>query len=400
MTGRGAQGMRIERREEAAGILLTLEGRLDAGNCRILEDEFEKALRRGAYRVALDMDGVDFLSSAGIRSLLRYRKVLASLGGDLRIRRSSAFVREILEMVGMDELFATPDHPSATDPEDDGERYVLNPAGGFHAMFPAPGKPFACEGRSWGLGIGSFGGEDGVAGEVMVVAGFAMQLPPGDGGTPDFMAASGEFVPSVRFSSGLVFHGESSMCLRFSEDLPGVPLSALVGRAIGATGARMVAMAIVAETSGLVGASLNLRSTEGGLARAGSAPPDADFFAFPAVREHLAYWPEKRYDRHLAVVVGAAAIGHSGDLAPQFRSLGPGDDLRGHFHAAVFPFRAIPRGRVELRPLLAKIFDALTPVGMLHLLHDRRPISGAGESAFLGGALWAGPLTAPEGGDA
>ena len=97
-------------------------------------------------------------------------------------------------------------------------------------------------------------------------------------------------------------------------------------------------------------------------------------------------------------MAGVAVRGDPGALAPQVRVLGDGDDLKGHFHGAVFPFRAIPQGRVELRSVLAKLFDALAPVGLLHLLHDRRPISGAGESAFLSGALWAGPLAAPEGG--
>ncbi len=387
--------MRIERCEDGTELFLTLEGRLDAGSCRNLEDELEGALRRGAYRVALDMGGVDFLSSAGIRSLLRYRKMLTSLGGDLSIRRSSEFVREILGMSGMDELFVASGGPAATVSEDDGPRFVLNPAGRFRVRFPEPGEPCALDADAWGLGIGSFDGGTALAGEVMAAGGFALQLPPGDGETPDFMAASGEFVPSVRFSSGLVLRGEPSVCLRFAEELPGAPLSRLAGKAIEATGSRAVAMAIVAETSGLVGASLNDAA-----AGARGPLPEADFFAFPAVREHLAFWPEKRYDRSLAIAVGAAVLGDPGVLAPQLRVLGPDDDLRGHFHAAVFPFRAIPQGRVEIRAVLSGIFGALTPIGLLHLLHDRRPISGAGESAFLAGALWAAPLTGPEGGEA
>lgn len=387
--------MRIERRENGPELLLTLEGRLDAGSCRNLEDELDAALRRGAYRVALDMGGVDFLSSAGIRSLLRYRKMLAPLGGDLSIRSSSEFVREILEMSGMDEFFAVSGGPSVAEREGEGPRFVLNPDGRFRVRFPSPGEPCALDADTWGVGIGSFDGGTALAGEVMAAGGYALHLPPGDGETPDFMAASGAFVPSMRFASGLVLRGEPSVCLRFTEDLPGAPLSRLAEKAIEATGSRAVAMAIVAETSGLVGASRNDAA-----AGARGSHADADFFAFPAVRDHLAFWPEKRFDRHLAIAVGAAVIGDPGVLAPQLRAFGPGGDLWGHFHAAVFPFRPIPKGRVELRAALKEIFDALTPLGLLHLLHDRRPISGAGESAFLAGALWAAPLTGPEGGEA
>ena len=82
----------------------------------------------------------------------------------------------------------------------------------------------------------------------------------------------------------------------------------------------------------------------------------------------------------------------SAPWGPRGAPLGEREELWGHFHGAVFPFRAIPQGRVELPGVLEKLFDAVAPVGLLHLLHDRRPISGAGESAFLSGALWAGPL--------
>ena len=386
--------MQIERREEKNGLALVLRGRLDAGHCRSLEDELESALRRGAFRVALDMDGVVFLSSAGIRSLLRYKKTLASLGGDLSVRRPSEFVREILGMVGMNAVFFDSDDAAPARSTEAVTRYDLASPGGFAVELPAPGESRAFGPGVWGLGVGSFEGGAGVPGEVLAAEGFALMLPPGDGEMPDFMAASGDFVPSVHFSSGLTLRGEPSCCLRFVEELPGISLSRLARSALDATGGDAAALAIVGETSGLVGASRNLRPTEGGAV----SQTDGDFFAFPAVREHLAYWPEKRYDRHLAVVAGVAVRGDPGALAPQVRVLGDGDDLKGHFHGAVFPFRAIPQGRVELRSVLAKLFDALAPVGLLHLLHDRRPISGAGESAFLSGALWAGPLAAPEGG--
>lgn len=391
--------MLIERREEKNGLVLLLRGRLDAGHCRNLEDELESALRRGAFHVALDMDGVVFMSSAGIRSLLRYKKTLASLGGDLSIRRPSEFVREILGMVGMNAVFFDSEDIAPVRSTEAVTRYDLASPGGFVVDLPAPGESRAFGPGVWGLGVGSFEGGAGVPGEVLAAEGFALMLPPGDGEMPDFMAASGDFVPSVNFSSGLALRGEPSCCLRFVEELPGISLSRLARSALDATGGDAAALAIVGETSGLVGASLSLRPPDDGSARSAFSPADGDFFAFPAVREHLAYWPEKRYDRHLAVVAGVAVRGDPGPLAAQVRALGDGDDLKGHFHGAVFPFRAIPQGKVELRSVLAKLFDALTPVGLLHLLHDRRPISGAGESAFLSGALWAGRLAAPEGGN-
>lgn len=383
--------MHIERKEGENVLLLVLQGRLDAGHCRTLEDELEEHLRRGAYHVALDMAAVPFLSSAGIRTLLHYRKTLLALGGELSICRSSEFVREILSMVGMEALFSDPSQVSPAPSNETFRCYNLASSEGFQIELASTGKAYPFGPGSWGLGIGSFESSSSTPGEMLALEGFALMLPPGDGQVPDFMARSGDFVPSVHFSSGLVMRGEPSCCLRFSESLPGLSLSRLARSALEAIGGSAVAMALIGETSGLVGASLNRPAEKTG-DPVTKMTAEEDFFSLPDLRDHLAYWPEKRYDRHLAVVTGVAVLGDPGPLAPQVRFLGDGGNLRGHFHGAVFPFKAIPQGQVELSPLLRKLFDALAPVGLLHLLHDRRPISGAGESSFLSGAIWAGSL--------
>lgn len=407
--------MRIERIEEKKGLVLVLHGRLDAGHCRPLEDELEDALRQGAHRIALDMDDVLFLSSAGIRSLLRYQKILTGIGGELVIFRPSSFVRDILDMVGMTALFVTGTvktdaGESASDLLGEGTaRYDFPTSEGFRWDIPVPGAPRSFSAGVWGLGIGSFESVPDSLGEILAAEGHALMLPPGDGGAPDFMTATGAFVPVVHFASGLVLQGDPSLCLRFSGPLPGFPLSQLAQGALAAVGSSAAAVALVAETSGLVGASLRhpsvLDETLGAedasvWQRRAEQLLREDFFAFPAVREHLAFRPEKRYDRHLAVVLGVAAAVPGKRLKTQLRPLGSEKSLWGHFHCAVFPFRAIPQGRVTLDAVLGKIFDASAPVGLLHLLQDHRPISGAGESAFLSGALWAGPLMDPEGGRA
>ena len=390
--------MHMERVEEKTGWLLILHGRLDAAHGRNLEDEMEDALRQGAHRVALDMGGVDFMSSAGLRILLRYHKALGALGGELVLRRTSEFVRDMLALVGMESLF------SASEGQDGGDKgcpgpwgdgapsYLLDPAGGFCLDLPGAGEERLLGPGVWGLGLGAFDDAPTSSGEILAAEGYALMHSPG-GGAPDFMAAAGSFVPTVHFASGVILQGKPSHCFRFVEALPGVPLSLLARGALKALGGPGVALALVAETAGLVGARLGSSSPEGDDWRAvARRVGQEDFFAFPAVRDHLAYRPEKAYDRPLALVVGVATTNPVGPLGAQGRPLGEREELWGHFHGAVFPFRAIPQGRVELPGVLEKLFDAVAPVGLLHLLHDRRPISGAGESAFLSGALWAGPL--------
>jgi hypothetical protein len=87
--------------------------------------------------------------------------------------------------------------------------------------------------------------------------------------------------------------------------------------------------------------------------------------------------------------------GHPGELAPAVRPLGPGADLWGHLHAAAFSFRPLGRGAIDLRATVASLFEGQTLLGILHLLYDDRGVSGAGESEFVRGACWVGPIGTP-----
>lgn len=55
-------------------------------------------------RVVLNMRRVKFINSTGIGALLRARKELEAAGGGLALARSSAFVREIFEKLGLDKV--------------------------------------------------------------------------------------------------------------------------------------------------------------------------------------------------------------------------------------------------------------------------------------------------------
>jgi hypothetical protein len=100
--------------------------------------------------------------------------------------------------------------------------------------------------------------------------------------------------------------------------------------------------------------------------------------------------------RSLVLVAGVAARpARAGSLAPLLRPLAPDrGDLAGHFHAAAFSYRPLPHGAaLDLKTTVGTLFEAETLQGVLHLLHDDRPIAGAGESEFARGACWFSPIT-------
>ena len=140
----------------------------------------------------------------------------------------------------------------------------------------------------------------------------------------------------------------------------------------------------MAETAGLVG---------GALRKSPASPIDGqDFFAHPGVRSRLSFTAEPAYPGSVALAAGVAVRSTPETAAhDQLRPIGP--DCRGHFHAAAFRFRAMRKGTLELAEAVAGLFEADRLLGVMHLLHDDRGAAGAGESEFVRGACWIGPVT-------
>jgi hypothetical protein len=163
-------------------------------------------------------------------------------------------------------------------------------------------------------------------------------------------------------------------------------LSELASVCLDVAGADAAGVVMIAESAGLVGAALRRSPALG--------DEDGGPFGFPGVRDWLTFTAESAFARSLALVVGVAARGAGGALAPLVRPLGSPPAPTGHFHAAAFSYRPLPRGAIDLGPTVASLFDGQTLQGVLHLMIDRRPIVGIGESKFVRGACWVGPITA------
>jgi hypothetical protein len=93
----------------------------------------------------------------------------------------------------------------------------------------------------------------------------------------------------------------------------------------------------------------------------------------------------------VALAVGVAARAPSA-LDPFLRPLALGSPLSAHLHAATFPYRPLRKGRIDLRESVQMLFESESVQSLLHLLNDDREIVGGGESAFVRGACWVGPL--------
>ena len=139
----------------------------------------------------------------------------------------------------------------------------------------------------------------------------------------------------------------------------------------------------MAESASLVGASLCQSPT---LAE-GHSP-----WNFPAVRDWLSFTTERTDERNVALIVGFAERQPSADHAEFFRPIGPGTQAQGHFHAAAFPYRPLPKGNLKLQETIAILLGSESAQTVLHLLADERQFEGVGQTDLMRGACWVGPL--------
>jgi anti-sigma B factor antagonist len=107
--------MQLTHRAFHRADLITVAGRLDAATAPDLYRMIENLFHEGRYRIVLDMEHLDHISSAGLRVLIEARKrarewKLTDLeGGDIRIANLPPRIREVFELTGLLGLFATYD---------------------------------------------------------------------------------------------------------------------------------------------------------------------------------------------------------------------------------------------------------------------------------------------------
>jgi anti-anti-sigma factor len=83
---------------------ISLNGRLDISGVQAIDQPFSFATTLRAERIIVDLAGVSFLSSIGIRLLLTSAKAQAQRGGKLVLASPQPLVRQVLEVAGIDQL--------------------------------------------------------------------------------------------------------------------------------------------------------------------------------------------------------------------------------------------------------------------------------------------------------
>jgi anti-sigma B factor antagonist len=77
-------------------------GRLDGDSAPDLGQRLDEAINEGHRQLVLDLGSVEYMSSPGLREIVRVFKRAQQAGGDLRVANPSDRVTEVMELAGLD----------------------------------------------------------------------------------------------------------------------------------------------------------------------------------------------------------------------------------------------------------------------------------------------------------
>jgi anti-anti-sigma factor len=92
--------MDVKVENRGAVSVMAVAGSIDALTAPQLTTAFEDQVQSGHVHLVVDLSGVDYTSSAGLRALLGTMKGARTGGGDLRLAGVRDEVRRVLEMSG------------------------------------------------------------------------------------------------------------------------------------------------------------------------------------------------------------------------------------------------------------------------------------------------------------
>ena len=110
--------MEIQNERRGPSLVVRVSGRLDAVSTPAFEAHCQQAIERGERALILDFGALEYLSSAGLRSILVVAKSLGGVGGELTLANARGLVRQVFEVsgfLGMFRCLESLDSPAAQD---------------------------------------------------------------------------------------------------------------------------------------------------------------------------------------------------------------------------------------------------------------------------------------------
>ncbi len=94
----------VSQEERGNVLILRISGRLDATSSPMMEKKIVSLIDAEQYRLLLNFENVEYLSSAGMRLLLSTTKKLKSKEGKMVVSSLAENVLEVIKMAGFDHI--------------------------------------------------------------------------------------------------------------------------------------------------------------------------------------------------------------------------------------------------------------------------------------------------------
>jgi len=96
--------MEITKRVTDSALVVDVVGKLDTQTAGSAMDQLQQYLGVDKGNLLINLSGLDFVSSSGLRVILRAAKQVRASGGNMKVCGARGVVKEVLEISGFDSL--------------------------------------------------------------------------------------------------------------------------------------------------------------------------------------------------------------------------------------------------------------------------------------------------------
>ena len=97
--------MTIEKEFKTDEVIVKLDGRLESNTSGSLEAELKPIWEEGKFDITLDFENLRYVSSAGLRVLLKTHKETKPKGKVMTILNANASIKEVFDLSGLSGVF-------------------------------------------------------------------------------------------------------------------------------------------------------------------------------------------------------------------------------------------------------------------------------------------------------
>lgn len=116
VAGRTMGSLRLNTRVRGDRYTIVLSGELDVASAPMLEDALTEASQSGAHELVLDMGGIEFMDSTGLRAIMRGKTLCEQCGCDYHLTPAQRPVEQTLQTTGMRRLLGLAKNERAPGP--------------------------------------------------------------------------------------------------------------------------------------------------------------------------------------------------------------------------------------------------------------------------------------------